>query len=247
MENATTFGAQAGNYAASRPGYPEDLFKWIAANSNSHDLVWDVGTGSGQAARSLADYYSKVNATDLDKSQIEAASIHPNISFHQSPAHMSGLPDNSADAITVATALHWFDFDLFWPEVQRTARPGALFCAWTYHRAQIDAEMREVLMNPVLEILEPYWSDGNRHSWRGYDPAETGMPFKVVECPDFACDLEWTPSQFANLLHSWSAHLKAREDGHAEKLEAIREDALGRLGAGTRTVTLPLNIVAGRV
>ncbi|NNE57945.1 MAG: class I SAM-dependent methyltransferase [Hellea sp.] len=247
MENATTFGAQAETYAASRPGYPEDLYQWIASLCQNHNLVWDVGTGSGQAAQSLSSYFAKVHATDLDAFQIKNSKAHPNINFMQSPAHVSGLSDNSADAITVATALHWFDFDLFWPEVQRTAKSGALFCAWTYHRAIVDPDMKAELLDPVLEIIEPYWSEGNRLSWRGYDPEEIMMPFEVIEFPPFACELDWNAENFADLLTSWSAHLRAREDGHAAELEAIRQRGLLRLGPKTRNVKLPLNIVAGRV
>jgi len=238
---------QAGNYADSRPGYPKELFQWISVNSSGHDLVWDVGTGSGQAALSLIKWFEKVYATDLDKSQIAAARAHPGIEYQNMPAHISELPDNSVDTITVATALHWFDFDLFWPEVQRVARPGALFCAWTYHWPIVDGEAEALLLRPILDILDPYWSEGNRLSWRGYDPAEIKMPFEVIETPKLACELNWTALQIANLIRSWSAHLKARKDGHESRLESIRDNAINALGSQVRKLKLPLNMVAGRI
>lgn len=44
------FSRQAPDYAKYRPGYPEALFSWLADRTPGHDLAWDVGCGSGQAA-----------------------------------------------------------------------------------------------------------------------------------------------------------------------------------------------------
>ena len=66
MDNARTFGAQAQTYASARPHYPPELYDWIASQSPALDKVWDVGTGSGQAAVSLAERFSQVYATDID-------------------------------------------------------------------------------------------------------------------------------------------------------------------------------------
>ncbi|KAL9408954.1 hypothetical protein AB3S75_047358 [Citrus x aurantiifolia] len=61
---ADMFVKQAKQYAEARPNYPEELFKFIASKTPKHELVWDVGTGSGQAAASLAPIYKNVIATD---------------------------------------------------------------------------------------------------------------------------------------------------------------------------------------
>ncbi|KAL0346180.1 UNVERIFIED_CONTAM: putative methyltransferase DDB [Sesamum radiatum] len=49
---AQLFIKQAEQYSKGRPSYPQELFNFIAAKTPSHDLAWDVGTGSGQAAKS---------------------------------------------------------------------------------------------------------------------------------------------------------------------------------------------------
>lgn len=51
---AELFVKQAKQYAATRPGYPLQLFRFIASKTPSRDLAWDVGTGSGQAAQSVS-------------------------------------------------------------------------------------------------------------------------------------------------------------------------------------------------
>jgi len=65
MANATSFGKQASVYASGRPGYPAELYRWISENCQKHECVWDAGTGSGQAARSLTEYFDHVHATDI--------------------------------------------------------------------------------------------------------------------------------------------------------------------------------------
>ena len=210
-------------------------------------MVWDAGTGSGQAALSLAQRFSHVHATDIDASQIASAPDHARIDFLKASAHQSGLPDNSVDVITVATALHWFDHKLFWKEIARVARPGALFCAFTYHRAKTDDDVQKLLIDPVLELIEPYWAEGNRLSWRGYHADELNMPFEVLDMPEFRCELSWTPPQIAAFVRSWSAHLKACKDGHAQALMDIERGALAGLGQAERPFILPLNTLAARI
>ncbi|MEO0384616.1 MAG: class I SAM-dependent methyltransferase [Pseudomonadota bacterium] len=247
MENATTFGMQADVYASARPTYPDTLFDWIVAQAPSHDQAWDVGTGSGQAAQQLAGHFKHVHATDLDSAQIAQARQHPCITFQVAPCDASGLSDNSADAITVATALHWFDHGAFWPEVERVGRPGAIFCGWTYGGGQAEPDVQAVLFDPIKEVLRPYWSEGNRLSWRGYTKDALNMPFDVIDMPAFACELNWRPRQIAAFIRSWSAHQKARLDGHAETLAALEQEALATLGDNSTRYVLPLKTIAGRV
>ena len=51
---AKLFVEQAKQYAKTRPSYAQELFEFIASKTPSCDLVWDAGTGSGQAARSVS-------------------------------------------------------------------------------------------------------------------------------------------------------------------------------------------------
>ncbi|RHN47756.1 hypothetical protein MtrunA17_Chr7g0256461 [Medicago truncatula] len=53
---AELFVNQGKEYADARPSYPPQLFQFIASKTPSHNLVWDVATGSGQAAKSVISY-----------------------------------------------------------------------------------------------------------------------------------------------------------------------------------------------
>lgn len=247
MENAVTFGAQAKTYLNYRPSYPDALFNWIKTQASGNGLCWDVGTGNGQAATALARRFDQVHATDIDVAQIKNAQRQVNITYEVSAAHDSGLEAETVDAITVATALHWFDHEKFWSEAARVARPGAVFCAWTYHRIDTDKSVRDILIDPVREIIKNYWSDGNRLSWRGYHKEELDMPFEVLDMPAFTCEMVWPPKQLAGLLQTWSAYKRAADDGHKDRLNAVLSQALLVLGEEDRRLSMPLNTLAARI
>lgn len=126
------FSGHAANYRAFRPTYPPELFAFLASVVPRRELVWDCGTGNGQAAVVLAEHFARVFATDASAEQIANAEPHPKVEYAVAPAEKCPLPDASADLITVAQALHWFDHDRFFAEVRRVCKPGAVFAATCY-------------------------------------------------------------------------------------------------------------------
>ena len=247
MKNATSFGKQASIYAKGRPGYPSDLYQWISENCAAHNLVWDVGTGSGQAARSLAVHFEKVHATDVSSEQISAAKPHPKISYQAAPAQNSGLADGTADAITVATAVHWFADEDFWNEVSRVGTQGALFCAWTYQLPQSTEEVHAAFLDPIYQMIDPYWADGNRLCMAGYSAKALDCPFPVLQTPDFDAGGIWTADQLTNFAESWSAHFRAREDGLQSELDALSSNFLAEFKGQDISFSLPISVLAARI
>ena len=111
MEFKDHFSRQSADYAKYRPSYPDELFDWLASLTAAHDLAWDVGTGSGQAALGLTRHFQHVIASDAAAAQLRNAAAHERITYDVMPAEQSDLADVSADLIAVAQALHWFDLD----------------------------------------------------------------------------------------------------------------------------------------
>jgi hypothetical protein len=64
MVFADHFSARASDYAEHRPVYPAELSTFLASLTARHELVWDCGTGSGQAAVVVAANFDRVVATD---------------------------------------------------------------------------------------------------------------------------------------------------------------------------------------
>lgn len=210
MTNAGLFGAVAREYANFRPGYPPELFAWLARVSPSHEAVWDCGCGSGQASVALAEHFSVVHATDVVPEQIAAAKAHPRVRYSVAPAEHSGLPDGSMDLVTVAQALHWFDVSAFYAEAARVGRRGALLAVWNYPRPQFgDVELDRRFFTFYSDVVGPYWPPERRHIESGYRTLP--FPFEEIPAPEFGTELSWNLEQVAGYVSSWSATARYRK------------------------------------
>lgn len=249
MEGGRIFSVQSDAYASSRPHYPAELFAWIASQCKRREAAWDCATGNGQAALGLAQHFDWVEATDFSPEQIEHAFAADNVSYSVQPAEQTDFPSASFDLVTVAQALHWFDFDAFWPEVRRTAKPTAFFCAWGYAWFDCDSELDAALFTPVLRILEPFWAGENAIMWRGYRSEEISFPFRRVEAPSFAIGLNWNIEEILCHVHTWSAYKSAMAEPQAARdLVAVEAHALSRFrSSGPLQLRTPLIIAAGPV
>ena len=158
MSNAGLFSTVAREYANFRPGYPPELFAWLARNCVARRAVWDCGCGSGQASTALADHFDHVHATDVSAEQIAAAKPHPRVSYSVAPAERSSLEDRSVDLTVVAQALHWFDLDAFYAEVRRVSKREAILAAWAYAFFRSDdPDLDRAMAKVGLGTLADYW------------------------------------------------------------------------------------------
>jgi ubiquinone/menaquinone biosynthesis C-methylase UbiE len=239
------FSKQADAYARYRPQYPAALYEWIASIAPGHDRVWDCGTGSGQAAIGLTQYFDHVIATDPSANQIANATRHPQIEYRVAPAEESGLGDQSVDAVTVALALHWFDLDRFYPEVKRVLKPGGVIAAWCYYLPQIAPEIDQVVADYDGVVLRDYWSPRIQPLRKHYRTLP--FPFHELTAPEFAIEMRWTLADLIGYLHSWSG-AQAYQDAHGTNpLEFIQRDLSAAWDdADQREVRWPLFVRAGR-
>jgi ubiquinone/menaquinone biosynthesis C-methylase UbiE len=220
MSNAALFTTVAREYANFRPGYPPDLFEWLARASPSREAVWDAGCGSGQASVALAEHFTSIHATDVAAEQIAAAKPHPRVRYAVAPAEKCGLADASVDLVTVAQALHWFDVEAFYAEARRVARPGALLVAWNYPRPEFDEPaLDEVFRDFYANVVGPYWPAGRKHVENNY----ATLPFPQPEMPHprFAIHLDWSRSQVIGYVSSWSATARYREARGADPVPLL--------------------------
>ncbi len=241
------FAKVAADYAAHRPTYPEELFRWLASAVPSRNLVWDCATGTGQAAVGLAGQFKQVWATDASASQIEAAVQAVNITYQTAPANVSGLPDSSADLVTVAQALHWFDLEPFYGEVRRVLKPGGLLVVWTYgiFRAEgVDATAVQSLLDQFYhQTVGPFWPAERRHVEDGY--AGLPFPFHEVPTPAYGMAVSWNLCDLAGYLRSWSATSRFKDQQGFDPVEPLVEQLEPLWGSERKRVIWPLSIKAG--
>jgi ubiquinone/menaquinone biosynthesis C-methylase UbiE len=162
MPVENTFALKSDEYVLARPRYPRALIEWLVVRAPGHGRAWDCATGNGQAAIDLAPYFAEVQATDVCAEQISQGLSVPNVHYSVRPAESTCFADRSFDLITVAQALHWFDFARFWVEVRRVARPGALFAAWGYAWFDCDSDVHAELVMPLRTLIDPFWAANNR-------------------------------------------------------------------------------------
>jgi SAM-dependent methyltransferase len=243
------FAHRSEEYAQSRPRYPQGLYEWISSCCAGRDAAWDCATGTGQAAIALAGRFETVYATDVSVEQVRAAYRAPGIRYSVQPAERTNFEAKSFDLVTVAQALHWFDFSRFWQEVTRVCKPGALFCAWGYAELRCDPEVERLLVSPFRDLVRAYWAHNNEVLWNGYRSADIAFPFERLNAPPLAIDLEWTVGRLAAYMKTWSAYRRCVEEPRAAAaIGSLIHAAIRRFGEHEQIeISMPLCVVAGYV
>ena len=211
------FSRQSGDYARYRPTYPRKLFHYLASLLDSHDLAWDVGTGSGQAAIALAAHFSRVVATDPSEAQISNAATHGRVEFRVDTADESPFAASSVDLIAAAQSFHWFPQKEFFEEARRVMRPQAVLAIWCYDLCKITPEIDTVMRQLHYDVLGDYWLAENRMVERRYK--DVIIPMKEVAPPVFEMTAEWTLDHLVGYIGTWSALQTYIREGRREPLE----------------------------
>ncbi|MGA2039756.1 MAG: class I SAM-dependent methyltransferase [Bryobacteraceae bacterium] len=143
----------AGEYARFRPGYATQvataILAYVGRDAASVDAA-DIGAGTGIWTRILASHglhsVVAVEPNDDMREQGIQTSRATGVVWRKGSAEATGLPDSSADLVSMASSLHWADFDKACDEFHRILRPGGAFVAlWN---------PRLIETNPLLVEIE---------------------------------------------------------------------------------------------
>jgi len=227
MEFKDHFSKRAALYATYRPHYPAALFEYLAGLTAAHDLALDCGTGNGQAAVELARYFTSVIATDPSSPQIAKATAHPSVEYRVARADRSELPSRSADLVTAAQALHWFDISAFFAEAKRVLKSDGAIAVWGYGDPTLDSSRLQAQLHDFNRVkLEPYWFAERQLLLDGYRTVE--FPFVEIETPIFELRAAWTLQELVGYLRTWSSTARYLEqhgiDPVSELEPALAED-----------------------
>lgn len=247
MSFADHFSRQSSQYTQFRPRYPRELFAQLASLVEHHDAAWDCGTGNGQAAVALADYFGQVYATDPSANQIAHAHPHPRVSYEVVPAEASPLADASVDLVTVAQALHWFDHGSFYDEVRRVGRAGGVLAAWCYGLAAIEPQVDRLVWQLYEPILGEYWPPERRLIEARYTTME--FPFERIAMPELTMTAEWTLAELLGYLGTWSSVQDFRRQHGVDPLQLVGDELATAWGPAEqrRRVNWPLYSLVGRI
>ena len=147
--------------------------------------------------------------------------------------------------MTVAQALHWFDLDSFYAEVERVLVPAGVIAVWTYGVLHVEgAEIDALVQEFYHDIVGPYWPPERRHVEQGY--RTLAFPFASVSTPSFNMEERWERAHLLGYLRSWSATGRYAEVKGVDPVVEL-EKRLGPLWAAqeARKVSWPLALRVG--
>jgi trans-aconitate 3-methyltransferase len=136
---------KAASYLAARPTYPDKLFSYIASYNRQHNASrqsktasLDIGCGPGEATVPVTKFIDSVTGIDPSPVMIEVASEKykdiVNLTFMQGSDKnfADKFPAKSLDLVTVAQAVHWFEFPTFFHNAHKVLKPNGTLAFWGY-------------------------------------------------------------------------------------------------------------------
>ena len=238
------FSSKSSSYAKYRPTYPQALFQFLKEKLDTTERAWDCGTGNGQVAGELAKFFKEVQASDISQQQLDNAVRQPNIHYSVQPAEETSFPDNNFDLITVAQAIHWFNFEEFYKEVERVLKPKGMIAVIGYSLFKSNPKTDEVIHKFYRDIIGPFWDEERRYLDKKYRTIP--FPFKELESPVFEQEYHWTFTHLIGYLKTWSA-VKHYEKANGENPVDLIEDELKATFGAKNKVVFPILFRSGKL
>lgn len=237
------FSKQASGYAKFRPHYPDKMIHYIIEQTSGRMSALDVATGNGQVAVALAPYFKEVYATDISEKQLLQAVTTTNIYYSVASAENLGFEDDSFDLITVGQAIHWFQFDAFYKEVNRLLKPGGVFAVLGYGLFSAGEEADKVLGYLYKDVLGTYWDPERKYVDENYQTIP--FPFTELKTKNFENRFNWSLEQLIGYLNTWSAVQHYIKDKGVNPLDMVKPDLEKLWEKGGKEVVFPLLLRIG--
>ncbi|CAM4075252.1 Methyltransferase domain-containing protein [Pedobacter westerhofensis] len=238
------FSVQSAGYAKFRPTYPQELYDFLFSLVSAHHTAWDCATGNGQVATVLAEHFTEVFGTDISENQLAHAVQKDNITYLLQSSDRSSFADQTFDLITVAQAIHWFDFSAFYAEVKRTLKPGGVIAVFGYGVMQIDEQVDIIIHKLYKTILGHYWDDERKFIDQGYQTLP--FPFRESSVPELYIKTSWNFDQLIGYLNTWSAVQHYEKANNSSPIDLVISELYATWGAGQKEVKFPILLKVGQ-
>jgi len=239
------FSTQAMQYSQYRPYYPSEMIAYIVSFVNSKEVALDVATGNGQVAVELAKYFTTVYCTDISEKQLQNADKGGNIIYKLESAEHTSFGESQFDLITVAQAIHWFDFDAFYKEVYRILKPDGVLAVLGYGLFSANGDADKLLKHFYYDITGPYWDAERKYLDENYTTIP--FPFEELETKEFLNEFTWTFEQLTGYLETWSAVQHYIKKKGTNPVDLIRKKLKEIWEKGDMKVTFPLLLRIGKL
>nr|XP_025976890.1 putative methyltransferase DDB_G0268948 isoform X1 [Dromaius novaehollandiae] len=218
--------------------------------TNPIELVVDVGCGSGQGTRFLAEHFRKVVGADISEAQIQEARdapSPPNLSYLVCPAEELPFEDGSVDLLTSFTAVHWFDIEKFMKEVNRVVKPRGCVALSTYTadmslRYGHCSEKLTQIFRETTDLIFKYAHTRVKHVLEDYKEIFEALPFQDKKrITDIFDKIPMTVAGVVGYFESFSpyqAYMKDDPEAAKTLLQETEKRFLDTMGVSSRETPL---------
>jgi SAM-dependent methyltransferase len=232
-EAARGFEQGADAYERGRPGYRGEVAEWLVKQLELGPgrTVLDVAAGTGKLTRELVASGATVVAIEpVAAMRALLERVVPDARALDGTAEALPIEDGVVDAITAASAFHWFDGPVAAAEFHRVLRAGGKV-ALLWNRRRLDQPIHRA----VDEIIGQYRRQTPSHhrgEWR--EPLESGglfVPAAERQIPfEQVLDADGFVDRFSSI-----SFVAALPDGE-------REQVIERLGAVAASADHPIRL-----
>ncbi|MCH7870903.1 MAG: methyltransferase domain-containing protein [Planctomycetes bacterium] len=203
------FGRTASDFARHRVGFPARLFDQLAELGIGlpGQRLLDIGAGTGALARRFAQRGCVVTALDpsvelTNEAQRLDAQAGLSVSYVNTRAERTGLPDRSFDVATAGQCWHWLDPRQSVPEIQRVLIRGGRLAVVQFGWIPVPGGVVEATER-LIEIHNPRWKLGGGNGLHPeFERDVSAGGFRDIET--FSFDIEVTYSHEA-----WRGRIRA--------------------------------------
>jgi SAM-dependent methyltransferase len=226
-----TFDEEAELYNAARPRYPEELFEaLIFATNLAHDAkLLEIGPGTGQATKPLAQRGFEIAAVELGASLADVARRElygfPGVKIVTGAFEDVELPSNAYDLVYAATAFHWIKPDVKFEKTYALLRPGGHIAV--IRSEDISDENGDEFVRASQPIYDKYTSINDSGQFRlpclgDLQPAEIDdRLFEQIYFNAFPKVNYFTAQQYTDLLNTYSPRRAMQSDKRRAFLHEI--------------------------
>jgi SAM-dependent methyltransferase len=231
------------DYEAARPSYPAEAVAWLREHLRvtAATRVCDLAAGTGKLTRLLVPFTPRLVAVEpVAGMRATFRTLLPELPLLAATAEALPFATGALDAVTVAQAFHWFDFDAAVAELARALRPGArLALVWNARDRNVDWVDQVWSIMDRVEKHAP-WRD--HENWR--DSAQRAMPgFGALHEAHFRHEQLLTPEDVVRRVASVS-HVAVLPPNERESVldEVRRVVANHPQTRGLATVAIPYRV-----